>query len=144
MEPRIIALTGAAWPSALITEVQDNGVFIFSWLNQDGNPVDSGGSIGRLAEGVEPTDANLAAAIASPAPDPLPVHRVLKDTIIQRVKAAGKLPQLRTVIDTLDADQRFEWDNSSWFSSNNPLLLAGMATLELNASDILAFDPLAP
>jgi hypothetical protein len=94
-----------------------------------------------------PTDAAIAAHIASelakPPPEP-PVYRVLKDTIVQRIKAAGKLTQLAGMIAGLPADQKFEFDQSNWFSSNNALLVGGCTQLGLDPAEILAPDPLAP
>lgn len=96
-----------------------------------------------------PSLAGAPAAIAAhcakppPAPEP-PVYRVLKDTIVLRVKEAGKLTQLRQVITSLTEDQRFEWDNASWFSSTNPLIVQGVQSIGLDPAIILARDPLAP
>lgn len=98
--------------------------------------------------GVEiPTAEDAAIVVVTPRTPPAPPaapHRILKDTIIQRVKAANKLADLRTMITGLDADSRFEWDNSSWFHSNNALLVGGVQTLGLDPATILAADPLAP
>lgn len=144
MSDRIIPITGASWPFVNIQSLSEDGVFTFAWLDADHKQVDSGGSVGRLPDNQETTDENIAAAILNPpVPDVAP-HRVLKDTIIQRVKTAGKLAQLRAMIETLDADQRFEWDNSSWFHSNNAVLVDGITSLELDSLVILAPDPLAP
>lgn len=97
----------------------------------------------------EPDLANAGAVIEAfcqnpPVPPPAPVYRVLKDTIVLRIKEAGKLTQLRQVIAGLDEDQRFEWDTASWFSSNNTLIVQGVQAIGLDASVILARDPLAP
>ncbi|MBC8011460.1 MAG: hypothetical protein H7067_15355 [Burkholderiales bacterium] len=87
---------------------------------------------------------HIAAEFKKPAPAAVVVHRILKDTLIQRVKAANKLAGLRAMIASLDDDARFEWDNSSWFSSDNALIVGGVAALQLEAAVILAADPLAP
>jgi hypothetical protein len=92
-----------------------------------------------------PTDAAIAAHIASELAKPppaAPVYRVLKDTIVQRVKTAGKLTQLAAMIAALPADQKFEFDQSNWFSSNNALLVGGCTQLGLDPAQILAPDPL--
>lgn len=101
------------------------------------------------AEGATPETiaAEVEALIANPPLPPtvtLPPHRILKDTIVQRVKAAGKLSDLRAIIGTLDPDQRFEWDSSTWFHSDNALIVNGVAGLNLDPAVILANDPLAP
>lgn len=87
--PRIVTLTGAAFPKALIQAVSaKDGVALFAWLDADGKQVDSGGSVARFtplapfppAEGASPDaapvypevpDATLASAIANP-PTPAP------------------------------------------------------------------------
>ncbi|HSI08837.1 MAG TPA: hypothetical protein VK985_09600 [Rariglobus sp.] len=93
---------------------------------------------------VKLTVATLTAALATPPVPPAPVHRILKDTLIQRVKAANKLADLRAMINALDADARFEWDNSSWFSSDNAMIVQGVTALGLTPATLLAADPLAP
>ncbi len=111
----------------------------FSYVTATGRTYWSGAST--------PSAADLDDALATPRTQPAPPvapHRILKDTIIQRVKAANKLAELRAIIAGLDADARFEWDNSSWFSSNNALLLGGVQGLGLDPAVILAPDPLAP
>jgi hypothetical protein len=82
-----------------------------------------------------------AHTIPPPAAEP---HHVLKDTIIQRIKAAGKLSDMAYLVSQLQADQKFEFDHSTWFHSDNPLIVAGIQQLELDPSVILAPDPLAP
>lgn len=80
--PRILALltlTGTPHPQAEIQSLSvADGVFTFAWLAADGERVDSGGSIGRFTPSWqlaaetgeriyhEPTDAELAEAIANP------------------------------------------------------------------------------
>lgn len=90
--------------------------------------------------------ADLASGwVAGPAPEEIkPPHRVLKDTIVLRVKEAGKLTHLRQVIAALNDDQRFEWDSASWFTSTNPLIVQGVYAIGLDPAMILARDPLAP
>lgn len=79
-----------------------------------------------------------------PAPVTPARYQVLKDTILQRIKAAGKLADLRQAINSLDEDTRFEWDNSSWFHNDNPLIVSGVTGIGLITEEILAPDPLAP
>ncbi len=89
--PRIVTLSGAPHPKALIQSVSaKDGLALFAWLNSAGKQVDSGGSIARFtplaalppAEGAAPDapavypdvpDATLAAAIANPPAPPAAV-----------------------------------------------------------------------
>ncbi|MFA6962449.1 MAG: hypothetical protein WC205_16965 [Opitutaceae bacterium] len=157
--PRVLTLTGAAHPKAIVQRVDAAaGVVLYAFADAQGKALDSGNSIARFTAVIatpatttdaaiyaEPTDATLAAAIVAPEPaPPTPTHRILKDTLIQRVKSADKLTELRGMIAALDADARFEWDNSSWFSSDNPMMVAGVTALGLPTATILAPDPLAP
>jgi hypothetical protein len=68
---------------------------------------------------------------------------VLKDTIVQRMKAVGLLSNLAGMVETLSKEDRFEFDNSSWFASNNPRIAAGISECGGDPIVILAFDPLA-
>lgn len=157
--PRIVTLTGTPHPKAEVQRVDAaNGVLVFRWLNSSGQPVDSGGSIATFTPVApvspvppataptypEPSDATLIDAIENPPTPPVTPHRVLKDTIVQRVKAAGKLADLAALIASLPSDQRFEFDQSTWFHSDNANLLGASAALGLDAAVILAPDPLAP
>lgn len=157
--PRVLTLTGAAHPKAIVQRVDAAaGVVLFAFADDQGKAIDTGNSLARFTPVVatpatdtaaaiyaEPSDATLAAAIVAPEPAPaVVVHRILKDTLIQRVKTAGKLTELRGMIAALDDDARFEWGNSSWFSSNNAMIVQGVAALGLDAAVILAADPLAP
>lgn len=82
-----LAVNGAPHPRARITSVDAAaGTFIFAWLNAKGQPVDSGGSIGRFtpviltpaADGkpaiyAEPAEATLiAGVVAAAAPQASP------------------------------------------------------------------------
>jgi hypothetical protein len=157
--PRILATPSAPHPKAEVQRVDPAaGVLVFRWLDSAGKPVDSGGSIARFtpvaplpSEPGQPvtypdiSDATLVAAITTPAAEPAPAPwRVLKDTIILRVKAAGKLAQLSQLIASLPAADQFEFTHSTWFSSNNPQLVGAAGALGLDPSVILARDPLAP
>lgn len=77
MSARILNLSGTVHPKAEIQSVSaQHGVATFRWLDADGNPVDSGGSVARFTP-LEPTgtppaypevpDATLVAAIENPA-----------------------------------------------------------------------------
>lgn len=74
-----------------------------------------------------------------PAPESWPV---LKDTIVQRMKAQGLLLNLAAMVGTLSAEDRFEFDQSSWFSGSNPRIRAGIVACGGDPVSILAFDPL--
>lgn len=99
---------------------------------------------GIVAEYEARRDAILAKNPPAPVVPIVQPHRVLKDTIMLRIEAAGKLEGFMAVINSLDAVQRFKWDQSSWFLSDNPLVVAGVIRLELDPAVILAPDPLAP
>ncbi len=96
----------------------------------------------------EPCEANAAAdiahAIANPpaAPAPAP-HRVLKDTLWMRIKAAGKQPAAVAAITSLPTSQRLDWDAQSWFWSDNDAIRLVCESLGVDPADALAFDPLA-
>lgn len=71
----------------------------------------------------------------------VPPHRVSKDTITDRIFNAGKLPDLISLISTLPTEQKFLWENYSWFWSTNQTI-RGMATqIGLDPDVILAPDP---
>ena len=69
--------------------------------------------------------------------------RVLKDTIITRMKADGILDNLISIVDTLGTADRFEWDNSIWFSNENPKIIGGVTACGGDPAKILAYDALA-
>jgi hypothetical protein len=98
----------------------------------------------------KPADLSLLGpgwALTPPPPPPAapaPVCRVLKDTILLRVKAAGKLGALRQAVASLGEDDRFFWDNSSWFSSDNALVRGGLFAIGCDPEEVLAPDDLAP
>ena len=70
MSARIISLIGTAYPQARIDSVfPETGTVVFAWLDVDGNPVDSGGSVARftpLAPLPAAEDAELGAAEVYP------------------------------------------------------------------------------
>lgn len=68
---------------------------------------------------------------------------VLKDTIIQRMKTAGLLTNLIAAVNSLSVEDRFEFDQSSWFKSSNPKITAGIVACGGDPIAILAFDSLA-
>ena len=69
--------------------------------------------------------------------------RVLKDTIITRMKDAGLLDNIIAMVGTLDAVDKFEWDNSIWFSNENPKIIGAVIACGGDPVKILAYDALA-
>jgi hypothetical protein len=69
--------------------------------------------------------------------------RVSKDTIIGRVSAAGKLPQVMAALAAQPQEDQFVWANSAWFWSNNATLrgLCAHPAIGLDADAVLAPDP---
>ena len=68
---------------------------------------------------------------------------VLKDTIVQRMKAQGLLANLAAMVGSLPTEDRFEFDQSSWFASSNPRIRGGITACGGDPDTILAFDPMA-
>lgn len=77
---------------------------------------------------------------SAPAPE---AYVVLKDTIVQRMKTAGLLGNLVAMVSSLPTEDRFEFDQSSWFTSTNPRIRYGISACGGNPDEILAFDPFA-
>ena len=102
---------------------------------------------GGLANQCGPLARHFAQA-TDPAPmDPAPPaapYPILKDTIVQRMKSAGLLGNLAAMVGSLPPEDRFEFDQSSWFSSTNPRIRYGITACGGDPSIILAPDPLAP
>lgn len=71
----------------------------------------------------------------------VPPYRVSKDTITDRIFNAGKLPDLISLISTLPTEQKFLWENYSWFWSNNETVRSMATQIGLNPDEILAPDP---
>jgi len=92
----------------------------------------------------EATPAELAIWEGDNVPNTDPAYRILKDTIIQRIKSAGALDGLMGLYATLTPAQQFEFTQSTWFHSDNALIVGGVQALGLDAATILAPDPLAP
>lgn len=96
--PRILTLTGAPHPRALVQSIDAaSGLCVFAWLNADGERVDSGGSVARFIVSwepgefpdervyIEPTDAELATAIANPPAEPPAPRRQDTRVILDRL-----------------------------------------------------------
>lgn len=88
--------------------------------------------------------AEIAAAIANPPAFPAARHRVLKDTLWMRIKAAGKQAEAVAAISSLPLSQRLDWDSQSWFWSDNDAIRLVCESLGVDPAEALAVDPLAP
>jgi len=70
-------------------------------------------------------EADIAYALANPpAPPPPPPHRVSKDTLWTRLKEAGYRAQGEAFFASLTGAPLIDWQNQSWFWSNNEPLRA--------------------
>lgn len=67
--------------------------------------------------------------------------KVSKDTIIQRITAAGKVADAAALYAAQSDADKFVWDGSSWFWSDNSTLIGLASGIGLDASDLLAKDP---
>jgi hypothetical protein len=76
-----------------------------------------------------------AEALANPPP-----WRVSKDTLISRVLAAGKLPEVMAALASQTAEQQFVFEHSAWFWSTNPTLRGLCTALGMDPDAILARD----
>lgn len=68
-------------------------------------------------------------------------HRVGKGTIMDRIEASGKLPQVMAIFASQSAEDQFRWTNNPWFWSTNATLRGLCAHLGLDADALLAPDP---
>ena len=70
-EPKVIAIADAPYPKARVTSIDvEAGTFLFDWLTDAEERVDSGNSVGRFTPAdpiAYPDDATLAAAITAAA-----------------------------------------------------------------------------
>lgn len=99
--PRVLTTPAASFPKAEVQRLDPAaGVLVFRWLNAQGTPVDSGGSIARFAPAAplpaDPqnpnapatypavSDATLVAAITSPAAEPPAVGVWTTLTFVER------------------------------------------------------------
>jgi hypothetical protein len=78
--------------------------------------------------------------VVNPLP-PIQPHRVSKDTITSRILQANKLNDLILLIDSLPTDQKFLWNNFSWFWSNNQTIISMCQQIGLDPNTILEKDP---
>ena len=86
--------------------------------------------------------ADEAARLAQEAYDlanPQP-WRVSKDTLISRVLAAGKLPEVMAALAQQTAEQQFVFEHSAWFWSTNATLRGLCIALGMDPDAILARD----
>jgi hypothetical protein len=61
--------------------------------------------------------------------------------MIERIKAAGKLAQARTIYAAQSAADQFDFDQMAWFWNTNARMIGFVQALGLNADEILAPDP---
>lgn len=93
MSTRIITLTGAPHPKARIDrEDPAAGLAIFSFLDADERPVDSGGSVARFTQ-LDPLPADPAQPDA-PATYPEVDDETLADAIAAALDAPAQVPQV--------------------------------------------------
>ncbi len=86
--------------------------------------------------------ADEAARLAQEAYDlanPQP-WRVSKDTLISRVLAVGKLPEVMAALAQQTAEQQFVFEHSAWFWSTNPTLRGLCTALGMDPDVIMARD----
>lgn len=159
--PRILALTGTAYPKAEIQSVSAaHGVATFRWLDAGGQPVDSGGSLARFtpleplapdpeAPGAPPEypevpDETLSAAIENPPAVPVPVPTEISRAefviAIRRVLGLSE-GTVFALISQLPAGEMQEtardlWENAGVFRRNNSFL-AALAALNGNTPEQL-------
>lgn len=74
--------------------------------------------------------------------DPSFPHRVSKETLIRRVRDAGKLAAMREFVMSLPPDKIFEFQNLTSFECNNAEINAGLIAIGLRPGEMLAVDPL--
>jgi hypothetical protein len=111
-----------------------------AWPLPDAEAAPLHAEIARLTAEKEALEAAEAARIAALPPEP---WRVSKDTIIGRVLAEGKLPQVMASLAAQPQEDQFVWANSAWFWSNNVTLrgLCAHPAISLDADAVLAPDP---
>lgn len=106
MSTRILTLTGTPHPQAEVTACDaEHGILTFRWLDANGQPVDSGGSVARFtppaplpqaedytgpAQYPEVDDATLVAAIENPLVEPAAPRRQETRTILDRLTSAER------------------------------------------------------
>lgn len=157
MNPRILNLTGTTHPKVEIQSVDaGNGVATFRWLDADGNPVDSGGSVARFTPAVpnelenpgdpitypEVSDATLIDAIENPPAAVVPVPDVISraEFVIALRRVLGLVEgDVFALISQLPSGEQQEtardlWENAREFRRDNSFL-AGLAQLNGNTSE---------
>lgn len=157
--PRIVSLTGAAYPSARIDSVDAaNGIATFAYLDANGAQVDSGGSLARFAPlaplppapdskpGDAPTypevpDSTLADAIANPAPEPVAVpesvtRRQLKEQLIRMDRIHEVEAAVSAIPGTPGRIARNWWAEATQFERAHPLVSQLGASLGLTEAEI--------
>ncbi len=160
--PRVVTLTAAPHPKALIQSVSaKDGLALFAWLDSAGKQVDSGGSIARFtplaalppAEGAAPDapavypdvpDATLAAAIANPPAEvvPVPVSVTRRQLLVALFTATGVKDTdiLASLAAIPDAAARYvaevEFKEASEFRRSHPLVAQLATQLGLSTAQV--------
>ena len=103
-------------------------------------------AVGAVAEHTEMTQTELEALKATHA-EALDAYnnrprpwRVSKDTLISRVLAAGKLPEVMAALASQTPEQQFVFEHSAWFWSTNATLRGLCTALGMDPDAILARD----
>ena len=153
--PRIVALTGAPHPHALIQSVDaSTGLCVFAWLNSAGRRVDSGGSVVRFtplaplpsAEDAAPdappvypetSDQILAAAIANPPAEIAPVPQsVTRRQLFLWLHSIGVTRAALRAQLAGSEPALIELEEASEFHRSNPLVAQLGAALGMNSAAI--------
>lgn len=84
---------------------------------------------------------NKPLGIGTLAAPPAARHKISKDTIIQRIAAANKVADAAALYAAQSDADKFLWDGSSWFWSDNQSIIGFAGALGLDPAAVLARDP---
>lgn len=70
--------------------------------------------------------------------DPAPIDHVSKDVVIRRIRAAGKLTEMRTLLASMTPNQQFEFTQLTMLDPSREDLRNGIRQLGLDPDVILA------
>lgn len=155
MNPRILTLTGAPHPKALVQSVDAaTGRATFRWLDSAGTSVDSGGSVARFtplgslpaAEDAGPdaapiypevSDEVLADAIANPPPEVVPVPEVIRSAALRYVlNAQGLRAAVESAVSAADQNAKDAWEFEVNIRRDHPLVAGLSAALGLTSVQV--------
>ncbi len=148
--PRVLTLTGAPHPQALVQSVDAAaGVCVFAWLNAEGERVDSGGSVARFIVSwepgelpdervyIEPTDAELADAIANPPVEVPPVPEVIRSAALRYVlNAQGLRSAVEAAVYASDQNAQDAWKFETNIRRDHPLVTGLSGALGLTSAQV--------